>query len=219
MLKEEYFSHENQNEKVKEWLKECAKYKTFKPFKLDLSKAALLVLDMQKFFLSEESHAFIPSSRVIIPIIQKLIQKMSELNRPIIFTRHISSDNENNLMNKIWKDPIEIDQKKSEISEQVKTRGIILIKRHYSAFKETSLEAILQRKKISQILITGVMTHLCCETTAREAFMLGFQPFFVIDANATYNEDLHLGTLKAITHGFGVTLSSREVLNWKRKTK
>ena len=57
------------------------------------------------------------------------------------------------------------------------------------------------------------MSHLCCETTSRDAFMKDFEVFFVVDANATYTEELHLGTLRAISHGFGRCISVEEITN------
>ena len=57
------------------------------------------------------------------------------------------------------------------------------------------------------------MTHLCCETTARDAFMNNFEVFFVVDGTATYTEDLHVGTIRAISHGFGMCVSSEEILS------
>ena len=55
-------------------------------------RAALLVLDMQDYFLREGSHAFIPSAPAILPNIEKLIESFYEANRPVIFTRHLNTD-------------------------------------------------------------------------------------------------------------------------------
>jgi nicotinamidase-related amidase len=57
------------------------------------------------------------------------------------------------------------------------------------------------------------MTDLCCETTARDAFMRGFKVYFVADATATATEERHLATLRAISTGFGEVISSRELLS------
>jgi isochorismate hydrolase len=46
------------------------------------------------------------------------------------------------------------------------------------------------------------MTHLCCETTARSAFVQGYNVFFPIDGTATYNEEFHFATLTNLAHGF-----------------
>ena len=53
-------------------------------------------------------------------------------------------------------------------------------------------------------MIAGVLTHLCCETTARSAFVRGFKVFFTVDGTATYYEDFHRATLLNLSHGFAV---------------
>ena len=116
-------------------------------------------------------------------------------------------------MDKWWNDRILENESKSLISSQFNIEDrIVLIKNKYSAVISTGLEKILKEKGITQVLITGVMTHLCCETTARDAFMRNFKVFFVSDATATYREELHIGTLRAISHGFGVCLFTDEIL-------
>ncbi len=214
MQKELYLTSSNRKERIDYWLKESQILKSRKMFKLDLTKAALLVLDMQNFFTNSNSHAFIPSAQSIIEPIQRIIKKMTSLKRLIVFTRHVTSNQEKDLMKLWWRDSISADEKESEIIEELETnQGIKIIKNHYSAFIDTNLENVLNRSDINQVLITGVMSHLCCETTLREAFMRGFEPFFIVDATATYTEQLHLGTIRAVSHGFGVCLSSEEILN------
>jgi thioredoxin reductase (NADPH) len=55
------------------------------------------------------------------------------------------------------------------------------------------------------------MTHLCVESTAREAFMLDLEPVVVVDACASVDEELHLGALRALAHGFAVVTRAREI--------
>jgi isochorismate hydrolase len=57
------------------------------------------------------------------------------------------------------------------------------------------------------------MTHLCCETTARSAFVRGFEVFFTIDGTATYNQGFHLGTLVNLSHGFATPVLASEILS------
>ncbi len=214
MLKELYLTSSNRKERIDFWLKESQILKSRKMFKLDLTQAALLVLDMQNVFTNSNSHAFIPSAQSIIEPIQRIIKKMTSLKRLIVFTRHVTSNQEKDLMKLWWRDSISADEKESEIIEELETsQGTKITKNHYSAFIDTNLENILNRSDINQVLITGVMSHLCCETTLREAFMRGFESFFIVDATATYTEQLHLGTIRAVSHGFGVCLSSEEILN------
>ena len=216
MMKEVYLTEQNREEKVYYWLDECKKIKAHRPFELNLKKAALLVLDMQDYFVNEESHAFVPSSINIIPSIQEISKIIQEMGNKVIFSRHLDTNNESNTMNRWWKDNIKPDNNLSKISHLLNKRSIEIIeKSQYSAFYETELETILKDNDIEQVIITGVMTHLCCETTARDAFMRGFEVFFVIDATATYTEELHIGTLRAISHGFGTCISTGEIINEK----
>ena len=60
-------------------------------------------------------------------------------------------------------------------------------------------------------MICGVMTNCCCETTARDAFMRGFNVVFVSDATATTSADLHLSAIKNIAFGFGDVINTQNV--------
>ena len=64
---------------------------------------------------------------------------------------------------------------------------------------------------VDSVIITGVMTDLCCETTARDAFTRGFRVYFMADATATNTEERHLASLRAISRGFGEVLTSKEL--------
>lgn len=198
------------------WLKEISQLKPFKAFSLDLRNAALLVLDMQDFFLLKHSHAFIPSAETVVSPINNLVNLFKERNGTIIFTRHSKSPNHQDLMKRIWKDSIKKNSELYSINSHINiTDSYVLNKTAYSAFYKTELDHYLKENNIKQVVITGVMTHLCCESTARDAFIRNYEVFFVIDATATYSEELHLGALRSITHGFGVCVTSEEILNAK----
>ena len=57
------------------------------------------------------------------------------------------------------------------------------------------------------------MTHLCCETTARSAFVRGFDVFFLVDGTATYNIEFHMSSLLTLTHGFVHPVRFQEILD------
>lgn len=214
MLKELYLTAENQKEKVSLWLEECKKMKRYVAFEFDISRAALLVLDMQNFFLDRNNHAFIPSAENIIPNIIELVNFFKRNNRPIIFSQHIDTEEPKEMMTKWWRDSVKAGSEDSKIIPQLNTTlGEILVKTRYSAFEKTDLEEKLKEKGINQLIVTGIMAHLCCETTVRDAFMKDFEIFFLVDANATYTEELHVGTIKAIAHGFGRCVSTEVITN------
>ena len=111
-------------------------------------------------------------------------------------------------------DKIERDSEGWKIIDSLDTGDKIVIdKNHYSAFFQTDLDAILKSEHIEDVIITGVMTNCCCETTARDAFMRGYLVFFINDATATVNEDLHLATLKNLSFGFACVQNTEDLIN------
>ena len=171
MRKENYLTNQNYEEKVSQWKIELKKIRSYSKFNFHIDRSALLVLDMQNIFLNPSSHAYIPSSDFILSNVNKLVEFYEKKHLPIIYTRHISHLNENNLMRKWWQSPILIDNENSALSSELLIKsGEILIKNHYSAFFKTQLAEKLHDLEISQLVITGVMPHLCCESTAREGF-------------------------------------------------
>lgn len=88
----------------------------------------------------------------------------------------------------------------------------ILPKRRYSAFFGTDLEPYLRGLGVEDVVICGVMTNLCCETTARDAFVRDFRVFFVHDATATSSKDLQVASLMNLAYGFAVLVGTEEVV-------
>ncbi|TFH29916.1 MAG: isochorismatase family protein [Promethearchaeota archaeon] len=155
-----------------------------------------------------------PSSTFILNKIQEILHFGSSHGILTLFTRHLNSYAQPNMMNLWWRDLLEEDNPYSTINATLNADKFqIITKNTYSAFRNTNLTQILEENNISQLLISGVMTHLCCETTARDAFLHDYEVFFLMDATATYTEDLHLGSLRAIHHGFGEVCTVNEVLN------
>jgi len=181
--------------------------------KLDLARSALLILDMQDFFLDADSHAYIPSAQDILPRLDALREIYATLGLPIVWTRHLNTEADAANMSRWWRDIISAEHPLSGIPSALDTsRGIIIEKTQYDAFYETNLEEYLRERNVEQVVISGVMTHLCCETTARSAFVRGFDVFFLIDGTATYNENFHRATLLNLSHGFANLILSEDVV-------
>ena len=202
-MKARYFTKETIHQKAREMQKRI--YQTtgdrgreFKP-----SRSALLIIDMQRYFLEAGSHAFLPAAPAIIPGILRLIERFDKRGRPIIFTRHLNTPENAMMLGEWWSDIIREEDPLSEIiSDFELSRGDVITKSQYDAFHETKLEDTLRKKGVTQLVICGVMAHLCCETTARTGFVRGFEIFFTIDGTATASEDFHVSTLLNLAHGF-----------------
>ena len=214
MPKELYFTLETMQQKSQELLNlvETSRQRHAEiPFRPKSS--ALLVLDMQEYFLREDSHAFVPSAPAILPGINALISAFMKSKQIVIATRHVNTPEDAGMMSKWWRDLITSQTAFPHYGKQLKLGNAIQMdKTQYDAFLHTGLEETLRSHGLEQIIITGVMTHLCCETTARSAFMRGFEVFFAVDGTATYNEALHRASLLTLSHGFAIPVLVGEIL-------
>ncbi|MFD9223436.1 isochorismatase family protein [Streptomyces sp. NPDC060064] len=74
------------------------------------------------------------------------------------------------------------------------------------------LPELLQERTIDTVLITGTVTNVCCESSARDAFTLGYRVIMVADANATGRDQDHNATLRTVYRSFGDVRPTVEVL-------
>ena len=176
-------------------------------------RSALLVIDMQRYFIDPSSHAFIPSAAAVIPRIARLAERFIERGLPVVLTRHINTDQDAGMLSRWWSDLIREDDPLSAITPELALPGAIeLRKTQYDAFHGTELERMLTERGVERIVVTGVMTHLCCETTAREAFVRGFYIYFAVDGTATYEEEYHRATVLNLAHGFAVPVLTDDLV-------
>jgi ureidoacrylate peracid hydrolase len=89
-----------------------------------------------------------------------------------------------------------------------------VIKRRFSALIQGSsdLGERLQAADIDTVIITGTATNICCESTARDAFMLNYRTLVVSDANATVSDEAHNASLNALFARFADVFSTDEVV-------
>ncbi|MBN2389033.1 MAG: isochorismatase family protein [Anaerolineales bacterium] len=216
MRKETYFTPETLAGKSAEMLAEVRQFRrSHSQIRFVPAVSALLVLDMQAYFLQEDSHAYIPSAPAVLPGIRELVRTFSAQSRPVYLTRHVNTDEDAGMMASWWRDLIRPGTPESEIVPWVDPqRGTVLTKRSYDAFLDTNLDALLRAAGVSQLVVSGVLTHLCCETSARSAFTRGYQVFFVVDGTATYTKAFHRATVLNLAHGFAVPVTVAEILGW-----
>lgn len=163
---------------------------------------ALLVLDMQDFFLSLESHAFVPSSPGLVPVIINLAEEFEMHDLPVVYTRHLNTKENQGMMGRWWKDTIARENPLSNIHNAFDTSWAgVIEKSQYDAFYNTKLDKLLQQLSVKTVVVTGVMTNLCCETTARSAFVHGYRVLMPVDGTATMNMGLHKATTANLAHG------------------
>jgi isochorismate hydrolase len=175
--------------------------------RINPQRAALLAIDMQNYF-----------DRIAQPVLKnilKVIQTCRRKDIPVIFTQHghTDPDSDGGVLGDWWGELI-VDGTEDWkfLSEMtIESKEKIIAKKRYSAFFETDLDETLRSREIQDLIISGVMTNLCCETTARDAFMRDYRVFFLIDGTATGRSELHLATLKNLGFGFAYLLTCNEL--------
>ncbi len=215
-MNEEYYVNEkNLKDKALFWEEEIRPYNTHQ-MKPNFPSSALLVIDMQNFFLNPESKTFTPGGLAIIPNVVKLVKVFRQNKFPVIYTAHVhkSPEMDGGIMAWWWQGMVIENTTDAQIHPALAPlpKEKVIYKHRYSGFYNTDLEITLRCLKITDLLICGIMTNLCCETTAREAFMRDFRVFFLLDATGTIDEELHLATLKNVAFGFAYVTKTEEVL-------
>ncbi len=164
---------------------------------------------MQSYFIDSSSHAHVPSAETIVPNIRKLMNTFLAAAQPVVMTRHINTLENAGMMGCWWRDLLTDDNPLSQLTPELSTHDCHIVEKpQYDAFYNTELEQLLS--DVDQIVVTGLMTHLCAETTARSAFMRGFEVFLTADGTATYNLDLHRASLLNLSHGFAHIIRCRD---------
>lgn len=87
----------------------------------------------------------------------------------------------------------------------------IVTKHRYSAFIDTDLERILQSRGVKTLILSGVATNVCVESTARDGFMRDYYSVFLEDCTACGDPQLHQGALDNMRRSFGTVVTCAEV--------
>ncbi len=206
MSGENYLSPDNIEEKAVQWLSELPYTRRWKS-EIKWEESALLVIDMQNHFLSPESHAYLPAADAIIDNVNQMVRLFSENWAKVVYTRTVQ-DGPEGLMIEWWGNRIE-EGDMARLDRRIVVNGDIVVKQTYSSFYETNIEDSLAGVK--NIFIMGVMSDICCETTARDGFVRGYRVFFLADGTATSCEDIHTSTLRSLSHGIAEILLCKDV--------
>jgi len=208
--------------KTREWLRKIEPYNDH-PMKLDPAKAALLVVDMQEFFLDPSSPTYTCGAAAILPSVRKLLKAFRDAKRPVIFTKHVHhpDDLDSGIMAWWWKGKCLEGSPESEVHPSIAPRPNekVVYKHRYSAFYNTDLETVLRCLKAEDIVIAGVMTNMCCESTARDAYYRDYRVFLPADGTGTINEVMHVASLLNLSYGFALVTTSDVIVDAMKPSK
>lgn len=213
-MKEDYLEMDELDGFSKKVLEAVRPYERDYGFQFRKEELALLIIDMQRYFLDPAAHGYVPSARAVMPNIRRLQGFFLDNNMPVYLTKHINDQDNAGMMGIRWKEVITAEHPYADIVEELKMPGCRVIpKTQFDAFYQSGLEEELKTRGISQLVICGVMANLCCETTVRSAFVRGFEPLMPVDATAAYNSEFHLATFSNLAYGFMQPMSTDQVLD------
>ena len=202
---EPYVTQETISVKGKEWLEHISPFNTHR-MHLNRNKAALMVVDMQHFFLEPSSPTFTCGGLAILPKLKKLIQAFRQAERPVIFTRHVHHPDrlDAGIMGWWWEGMCIEGSPESEVHPEIspKPNEKVILKHRYSAFYNTDLETILRVLKVEDLVMAGIMTNMCCESTSRDAYYRDYRVFFLADGTGSVTEEMHVASLLNLAFGF-----------------
>lgn len=173
-------------------------------------KKALLVIDVQNEYFTGKLKVTYPNNS--LDNILRVMDYAKENNMIIIIVQHTGINGDTFIRN----------SNEWEIYPRIleKSYDYIIEKTKPSSFYNTNLEELLIKENIEGVVISGYMTQMCCDTTAREAFHKGYLVEFLSDATGTIDvsnkvgsissKDLHNATLIAQSLRFSNVISSEE---------
>ncbi|NNH73186.1 isochorismatase family protein [Nocardia uniformis] len=181
---------------------------------LDPTRTALLIHDMQQYFLTAYDTDRDPASTLIANI-TAIRHRCHELGIPVIYTMQPGNQHPSRrgILADFWGTGMSHGPDTEVIADlRPDDRDIQVTKWRYSAFQRTDLRELLGYYNRDHLMITGVYTHMGCLLSAAEAFMSDVRPFLALDATADFSREEHLMALNYTARRCGAVLSTAEIL-------
>lgn len=193
---------------------------TLHPFAdLDPARTALVVIDLQNAFMDDRvGHAVCPMAREIVPNVNRLAQVVRATGGGVFWIKNTHDEaclTSWSVMHGM-STPEGRSRRSAAMSEgteghalwpalEVRPEDEIVKKYRFSAFLPgaSELPERLRARGFDTVLITGTVTNVCCESSARDAMMTNFKTIMITDANAAANMEEHQASLRAFYLTFG----------------
>lgn len=192
------------------------------------ARTALVVIDLQRYFMEPGMRGEVPKARDIVPNVNRLAHALRAAGGQVVWvinnfdadirekwsvmTEHVfTPERRDDMMihlreggtgQPLWPE-LETDDGDWHVDKQ-----------RFSALIQGSsdLDARLRGAGLDTVLIAGTLTNVCCESTARDAMMLNYKTLMVHDANATYTDEAHNAALNGLYQVFADVVSTDEAI-------
>lgn len=195
---------------------------------LDPKHTALVVVDMQNVFMEADEVFGNPYALGIVDAVNRVVGGLRAAGALVVWTRQTVAAEPRLAM-----PPWQYDLSNPAVREAVETMAagtrshalhgslavhggdVVIDKYRYGAFScpAGALKRVLEANEIHTLVIVGTLTNCCCDSTAREANMLGYRVFFLSDATATRTDEEHNAALLCIRLSFADVRTVSELLD------
>jgi ureidoacrylate peracid hydrolase len=199
---------------------------------LDPAKSALVVVDMQNaFMLPGIAHSLCPMAEKIVPNINRLARAVRDTGGTVFWLKttftpealrnwstYFDMTSPQRVAKRIEALTADTEGHRLWSGLDLRPQDPIVEKNRFSAFIQGSsdLNARLRERGLDTIMVTGTVTNVCCESTARDAMMLNFRTIMVTDGNAAMTDEDHSASLVAFYLSFGDIMSTDMLIDCLR---
>lgn len=194
---------------------------------------AVMVIDVQNDFVSpggafHRTGEDITTEQAILPSIIGLIRVARKKKVPVIFITSNYTTDDNRYLSDVFLHQMKRKRTGRYFEVPVCSPGswgaqlapglevlaqdTVVVKHRYSAFVNTDLELRLRSQGVRTLLITGVSTSVCVESTTRHAHFLDYYNVILFDCCADYKSNIHEDALRRLDLHFGQVAESKEII-------
>jgi ureidoacrylate peracid hydrolase len=200
--------------------------------KVDPRHAAVLLVDVQNDFCAEGGAMHregrdLSLAQAMIPRLERLVTAARAAGTTCIWIRNVYNTGPNHYLSEVWLEQAKRRRNGAYVDYPVcepeawngdfyairpLPEEAVVTKHRYGAFEGTDLDLVLRSRGIRTVIMTGVATNVCVETTARQAFLRDYYVVFTSDCTATFSQAQHDAALFNIDQFFGQVVSGDEVM-------
>ncbi|MFA5138578.1 MAG: isochorismatase family cysteine hydrolase [Elusimicrobiota bacterium] len=181
----------------------------------EFRRPGLLVVDVQRFFFDPRSPAFMRGCSGVLERVRALVGDFRSRGLPVLFTCYASALR--GPMASRWRKACPRGSPWVQPILRPAPGEPVFYKSRYSAFRGTRALAWLRKRRVRDLVVAGVKTHLCVESTVRDAFDAGFRVIVARDGCAAPDPGMHRGSLRNMAHGFADILPTKDLVSMPEK--
>lgn len=186
---------------------------------LDPKSTAVLVVDVQRLFTDMVGAPMDPPLSEVLPRIGRFVQDARAAGATVVLVRTIIPADAHSRSTLQWPEFMRVGMAPASAGTEFDSRldrqpqDIEIVKQRYSAFFGTGLDEVLRARQIDTVLVLGLTTNVCVQSTARDAWQHDYRTITIADCCAEVGEGSHAASLAWTSRNFGAVAVSTELSN------